>query len=68
MDNTSRGGKRLGAGRKPISPNAVKVTISYCTTPEIVTRLDELCKATKVSRSSLVNKFILDGLGLTKKD
>jgi hypothetical protein len=51
-----RGGKRIGAGRKPRSEPLKGVTVKL--EAEAVDKLNAICKATGLSQSKLVAKWI----------
>jgi hypothetical protein len=52
----NRGGKRKGAGRKPRSEPLKGVTVKL--EDEAVDKLNAICKATGLSQSKLVAKWI----------
>lgn len=59
-----RGGYRPGSGAKPLPPGQKALIVSVTLRPATLKRLDTVAKATRRSRSAIVNELINQHLPL----
>lgn len=57
-NDMSRGGKREGAGRKPVSPDEKNVTVALSLPPAVVESLDAYAQSKGLSRSKAAASLI----------
>jgi hypothetical protein len=53
------GGKRIGAGRKPLAPDQRAVGVTVRVRPEVAKRFCAWCKARGISQSEAFAKYVL---------
>jgi hypothetical protein len=55
----TRGGKRKGAGRKPLAPEQRAVGVTVRVRPQVAARFRAWCKARGISQSEAFSAYVL---------
>jgi hypothetical protein len=55
----TRGGKRKGAGRKPLAPDQRSVAVTVRLRPQVAARFRAWCKARGISQSEAFSAYVL---------